>query len=124
MSDNPLPTRLLISFPFFMEFYNSPFVKGNDFVYSEITKQIFDVMDTRFNVFIQKLESLPNFDLLPLENRAISFIDVRRFKEAIKAFALSIYFTFFDYKLFKEGNFPYILESIQHDRCLLYLANS
>ena len=109
--------RIILPFQMDMNLFNTSLVNRSKANYDELSRQIFQVMVKDLVLFNTKLETLPNIQLLTVNGGIYSSPD---FKEIFKSYALNIYFTCFEYKLFDNGIFNHLLEHINEDHFLLY----
>lgn len=122
--------RLIIPFELDQDLLNTNLVNKNKANYDEITRQIFEIIILDLNVYHKSLTALPNTALLTDKTRFHDFSnqtqlidDTLKFREIYLRYAMNIYFTCFEYKLFEEGVLNYLLEHINEDSFLLYSCN-
>lgn len=109
--------------PFYEEFVTSPGVYNDIRVYSEITRQIFDIIDNKFEVFVRFLDDLPRLTLLVNSEYLINNPStLALLRENIKAFGLGVYFNLMSNGVIHNQGFPYLLETVQNDLCILFSA--
>lgn len=114
------PKRIILSIePFYLQFLNSPGVNGNIQIFQEITKQIFDIMDTTFSNFTQKVGNLPRLQNLVNHEKYTENL-LRLLKNSLKDYALAIYFVCYDNKIIVNEECVYMLESMSVDYIVLY----
>ena len=118
------PSRVIVSMsPFYEEFVTSPGVYNDIRVYSEITRQIFDIIDNKFEVFVRFLDDLPRLTLLVNSEYLINNPStLALLRENIKAFGLGAYFNLMSNGVIHNQGFPYLLETVQNDLCILFLT--
>jgi hypothetical protein len=109
--------RIILPFQMDMELFNSSLVKRNKADYDELTRQIFQVMILDLNAYRKCLSVLPHIPVL-LNNPSLD--EVTNCREIYLRYALNIYFTCFEYKLFDNGVFNHLLEHINEDSFILY----
>ncbi len=114
------PNRIIIPFDFNYDIFNSTFINQNQHNYNEMFRQIFDVMTSNFSNFTNEVDKLPRIDTLILNENNFDRNDLLLFKEKIKVHALNIYFTCYNFKLFRNQEFNYLLENVYNDYFVLY----
>lgn len=114
------PKRLIIPFDFNQTIYNSSYINHNFHNYSELVKQIFDVMTPNFIKFSEEIDMLPKTETFLMNELIFDRAELTIFKEELKRHALNIYFTCFNFKLFNDNSFDYLLENVYQDYFVLY----
>jgi len=114
------PKRIIIPFDFNNDIFSSLFIANNIHNYNELFKQIFDVMTPDFVCFCKEIEKLPKTDNFLITGLNFNRNEMNVFKDILKTHALNIYFTCFNYKLFIDNSFDYILESVYQDFFVIY----
>lgn len=116
--------RIILPFQMDMELFNNLIVNKSKRNYDELTRQIFQVMILDLQSFNNVVNAGPRFETLPDKNHDINlFQEISEFKELYLKYALNIYFTCFEYKLFDSGVFNHLLEHINEDSFVLYCLN-
>lgn len=114
------PKRLIIPFDHNNKIFSSPYINRNEHNYSELFKQIFDVMTPDFIKFSEEIKKLPNLNTFIVNEFIFDENEIDYFKQDIIVLALSIYFTCLNFKLFENQSFDYILEKLYSDYFILY----
>lgn len=114
------PKRLIIPFDLNNKIFSSPYINRNEHNYSELFKQIFDVMTPDFIKFSEEIKKLPNLNTFIVNEFIFDENEIDYFKQDIIVLALSIYFTCLNFKLFENQSFDYILEKLYSDYFILY----
>lgn len=119
------PNKLVISLePYYADWLTSiPELCNDQQARDEIVRQLFDNINLGFNSFTSVLAQLPKWQYLVNGEKYLALQDARyRFTENTMKFGIGIYFLLQENKLFINGDFPYLLEHVSNDICLLQIT--
>ena len=84
---------------------------------NEITRQIFEHIDTPFNDYQRKISELPN--LRNLWKDTYSSADDLTVKRAVYKYGISIFFSCYYHGIYLDQRTPYMLEHLRGNTCIL-----
>lgn len=118
-----LPPKMVISIAENSEaFLQETKLTYSNQIYVEVVRQIFDYIDNSFYNFSNNLNFLPKIEMLVgfdehCKRNGLTHTD---FSNSVKSFGVGIYLECIKSGLFYQEAFPYILENVSNDLCLLY----
>lgn len=122
MNYKNIPEKVLLGLsPIHYALMSNPMIYTNINLYYEIVRQVFKYINQDFDIFANLAHSLPKTNLLQLvdERFLIDSNNIEKLKADTYQFAIGTYLLCRENGLFVDDIFPYLLESVRSDTCLL-----